>query len=77
MLESGISTLACLILLMVAWAIRRPGRRRPTLPPSPPGHWLWGNVAEMNTSHRAVKAATDWKGTYGGSFLARDLLGRK
>lgn len=40
-------------------------KRRSPLPPGPPGHWLWGNVAEMNTLHRAVKAATEWKRQYG------------
>ncbi|KAJ1302234.1 hypothetical protein OPQ81_001055 [Rhizoctonia solani] len=39
--------------------------RRPPLPPRPPGHWLWGNLAELNVPHRPVKAATEWQRLYG------------
>jgi hypothetical protein len=40
-------------------------RRQLPLPPGPPGHWLWGNVAEMNEPHRAVKSATEYREMYG------------
>jgi ABC-type uncharacterized transport system permease subunit len=35
---------------------RLAARRQLPLPPGPPGHWLWGNVVEMNAP-RALETA--------------------
>ncbi|CAE6479777.1 unnamed protein product [Rhizoctonia solani] len=55
----------CIGTSVIAWILSRIFKRQPHLPPGPSGHWLWGNIAEINCPHRPVKAATEWKDLYG------------
>ncbi|KAG9092434.1 hypothetical protein FS749_015754 [Ceratobasidium sp. UAMH 11750] len=63
-----LSTLAALGVVY-----RLGSKRRLPLPPGPPGHWLWGNVEEINEPHRAVKAATEYKRIYGDIVCLRTI----
>ncbi|ELU39376.1 cytochrome P450 oxidoreductase OrdA-like, putative [Rhizoctonia solani AG-1 IA] len=42
--------------LALVWLCHRTLHQQLPLPPGPSGHWIWGNVAEMNVPHRPVKA---------------------
>ncbi|QRW23620.1 cytochrome P450 family protein [Rhizoctonia solani] len=59
--------------LALVWLCHRTLHQQLPLPPGPSGHWIWGNVAEMNVPHRPVKAATDWKEQYGDIICLRTL----
>ncbi|KAG8744299.1 hypothetical protein FRC10_010371 [Ceratobasidium sp. 414] len=65
--------LSLLGLVALGVFYRLGSRRRLPLPPGPPGHWLWGNVADINAPHRAVKAATEYKNTYGDIVCLRTI----
>ncbi|KAF8703128.1 cytochrome p450, partial [Rhizoctonia solani] len=59
--------------LALVWLCHRTLHQQLPLPPGPSGHWIWGNVAEMNVPHRPVKAATGWKEQYGDIICLRTL----
>ncbi|CAE6436388.1 unnamed protein product [Rhizoctonia solani] len=59
--------------LALIWVSHRTFQRQLPLPPGPPGHWIWGNVTEMNVPHRPVKAATEWKDQYGDIICLRTV----
>lgn len=63
----------CAGTLVVAWLLSRIYHRQLPLPLGPPGHWLWGNVIEMNVPHRAVKAAMEWRELYGDLICLRTV----
>ncbi|KAL5637726.1 hypothetical protein ACGC1H_002106 [Rhizoctonia solani] len=63
----------CIGASAVAWVLSRTFRAQLPLPPGPSGHWLWGNIAEINTPHRPVKAATEWKELYGDILCLRTV----
>ncbi|KAG8796349.1 hypothetical protein FRC12_000066 [Ceratobasidium sp. 428] len=67
--------LGCLgIFAVLGLLYRLVSSRRPlSLPPGPAGHWLWGNLTEINTPHRAVKAGTDYKKIYGDVVCLRTI----
>ncbi|KAG8684429.1 hypothetical protein FRC09_015391, partial [Ceratobasidium sp. 395] len=55
------------------WYQRFSSKRSLSLPPGPAGHWLWGNITEINTPHRAVKAGTDHRKIYGDIMCLRTI----
>ncbi|CAE6511971.1 unnamed protein product [Rhizoctonia solani] len=63
----------CAGTLVVAWLLSRIYHRQLPLPRGPPGHWLWGNVIEINVPHRAVKAAMKWRELYGDLICLRTV----
>ncbi|QRW10511.1 cytochrome P450 family protein [Ceratobasidium sp. AG-Ba] len=60
-------------LLVLGLLSRLKNRHRLPLPPGPPGHWLWGNVTEMNEPHRAVKATLEYRKIYGAVVCLRTI----
>ncbi|CAE6439249.1 unnamed protein product [Rhizoctonia solani] len=69
----GVLLIGCVSASAITWILRHLVNGQPPLPPGPPGHWLWGNVAEMNVPHRPVKAATQWKDLFGDIICLRTV----
>ncbi|CAE6499999.1 unnamed protein product [Rhizoctonia solani] len=71
--NQGMLFVGCIVPSIIVWILSRTVKSQLSLPPGPSGHWLWGNIAEINVLHRPVKAATEWKELYGDIMCLRTI----